>query len=82
MPHLSAGKPELKSVEVIVADVAEPESLAIMCKQGVIVLNCVGPVSPQRLLSKAQEGGIYTWVRSHLSRGTNVAVMALGKKLT
>ncbi|XP_056621010.1 saccharopine dehydrogenase-like oxidoreductase isoform X2 [Triplophysa dalaica] len=37
------GKPELKSVEVIVADVAEPESLAIMCKQGVIVLNCVGP---------------------------------------
>ncbi|KAK9956665.1 hypothetical protein ABG768_014384 [Culter alburnus] len=36
-------KPELKCVEVIVADVAEPESLAIMCKQGVIVLNCVGP---------------------------------------
>uniref|UniRef100_A0A673HY69 Saccharopine dehydrogenase-like oxidoreductase n=1 Tax=Sinocyclocheilus rhinocerous TaxID=307959 RepID=A0A673HY69_9TELE len=41
--HLSAGKPELKCVEVIVADVAEPESLAIMCKQGIIVLNCVGP---------------------------------------
>ncbi|KAF4099677.1 saccharopine dehydrogenase b [Onychostoma macrolepis] len=36
-------KPELKCVEVIVADVAEPESLAIMCKQGIIVLNCVGP---------------------------------------
>lgn len=36
-------KPELKSVEVIVADVAEAESLAIMCKQAVIVLNCVGP---------------------------------------
>ncbi|XP_030627526.1 saccharopine dehydrogenase b isoform X2 [Chanos chanos] len=36
-------KPQLKSVEIIVADVAEPESLAIMCKQGVIVLNCVGP---------------------------------------
>ncbi|KAK7150937.1 hypothetical protein R3I93_012012 [Phoxinus phoxinus] len=36
-------KPELKCVEVIVADVAEPESLAIMCKQGFIVLNCVGP---------------------------------------
>ncbi|XP_017573928.2 saccharopine dehydrogenase b isoform X1 [Pygocentrus nattereri] len=36
-------KPELRSVEVIVADVAQPESLAIMCKQGVVVLNCVGP---------------------------------------
>ncbi|XP_030631771.1 saccharopine dehydrogenase-like oxidoreductase [Chanos chanos] len=38
------GKPELKSeVDIIVADVGEPESLATMCKQGVIVLNCVGP---------------------------------------
>ncbi|KAI4877710.1 hypothetical protein NFI96_031905 [Prochilodus magdalenae] len=36
-------KPELRSVEVIVADVAQPESLAIMCKQGVVILNCVGP---------------------------------------
>ncbi|TRY99802.1 hypothetical protein DNTS_014875, partial [Danionella cerebrum] len=36
-------KPELKCVEVIVADVTETESLAIMCKQAVIVLNCVGP---------------------------------------
>uniref|UniRef100_A0A671PWE0 Saccharopine dehydrogenase-like oxidoreductase n=1 Tax=Sinocyclocheilus anshuiensis TaxID=1608454 RepID=A0A671PWE0_9TELE len=36
-------KPELKCVEVIVTDVTETESLAIMCKQGVIVLNCVGP---------------------------------------
>ncbi|KAG7461123.1 hypothetical protein MATL_G00206630 [Megalops atlanticus] len=37
-------KPELKSeVEIIVADVGEPDSLAAMCKQGVIVLNCVGP---------------------------------------
>ncbi|KAG9282646.1 saccharopine dehydrogenase-like oxidoreductase isoform X1 [Astyanax mexicanus] len=36
-------KPELKSVEIIVADVAHPESLEIMCKQGAIVLNCVGP---------------------------------------
>ncbi|XP_041952240.1 saccharopine dehydrogenase-like oxidoreductase isoform X2 [Alosa sapidissima] len=36
--------PELKcAVEVIVADVRQPESLAIMCKQAVIVLNCVGP---------------------------------------
>uniref|UniRef100_A0A672PUL1 Saccharopine dehydrogenase-like oxidoreductase n=1 Tax=Sinocyclocheilus grahami TaxID=75366 RepID=A0A672PUL1_SINGR len=36
-------KPELKCVEVIVTDAAETEPLAIMCKQGVIVLNCVGP---------------------------------------
>ncbi|XP_063080153.1 saccharopine dehydrogenase a, tandem duplicate 1 [Engraulis encrasicolus] len=38
------GKPELKSeVDIIVADVGAPDSLAAMCKQGVIVLNCVGP---------------------------------------
>ena len=43
-----AGKPELRSeVDIIVADVAEPDSLAAMCKQAVIVLNCVGPVSIQ-----------------------------------
>lgn len=40
------GKPNLKTqVDVIVADVGEPDSLAAMCKQAVIVLNCVGPVS-------------------------------------
>ncbi|XP_068616592.1 saccharopine dehydrogenase-like oxidoreductase [Brachionichthys hirsutus] len=38
------GKPELRSeVDVIVADVGEPDSLAAMCKQAVIILNCVGP---------------------------------------
>ncbi|XP_060923763.1 saccharopine dehydrogenase-like oxidoreductase [Limanda limanda] len=37
-------KPELRSeVDIIVADVGEPDSLAAMCKQAVIVLNCVGP---------------------------------------
>uniref|UniRef100_A0A3B4T7J2 Saccharopine dehydrogenase-like oxidoreductase n=1 Tax=Seriola dumerili TaxID=41447 RepID=A0A3B4T7J2_SERDU len=37
-------KPELrKEVDIIVADVGEPDSLAAMCKQAVIVLNCVGP---------------------------------------
>lgn len=41
-----AGKPELRSeVDIIVADVGEPDTLAAMCKQAVIVLNCVGPVS-------------------------------------
>ncbi|KAI7804275.1 saccharopine dehydrogenase a, tandem duplicate 1 [Triplophysa rosa] len=38
------GRPELQSeVAVVVADVGEPDSLAAMCKQAVIVLNCVGP---------------------------------------
>lgn len=41
-----AGKPELSSeVDIIVADVAEPDSLTSLCKQAVIILNCVGPVS-------------------------------------
>ncbi len=45
---MHAGKPELRSeVDIIVADVGEPDSLAAMCKQAVIVLNCVGPVSRQ-----------------------------------
>ena len=39
------GKPELRTVDIIVSDVKEPDSLAAMCKQAVIVLNCVGPVS-------------------------------------
>lgn len=38
------GKPELQSeVDIILADVGDPDSLATMCKQGVVVLNCVGP---------------------------------------
>ncbi|MCJ8737255.1 hypothetical protein PDJAM_G00022030 [Pangasius djambal] len=38
------GKPELQSeVEIIVADVSEPDSLAAMCKLGHVILNCVGP---------------------------------------
>ncbi|XP_037103608.1 saccharopine dehydrogenase-like oxidoreductase isoform X2 [Syngnathus acus] len=37
-------KPELRTqVDIIVADVDEPDSLTAMCKQAVIVLNCVGP---------------------------------------
>ncbi|KAM3625401.1 uncharacterized protein V6R79_011470 [Siganus canaliculatus] len=37
-------KPELRTeVDIIVADVGEPDSLAALCKQAVIVLNCVGP---------------------------------------
>ncbi|MGH0152997.1 UNVERIFIED_CONTAM: hypothetical protein FKN15_023443 [Acipenser sinensis] len=38
------GKPELKSeVDIIIADVEDPDSLASMSKQAAIVLNCVGP---------------------------------------
>lgn len=41
-----SGKPELRTeVDILVADVAEADSLAAMCRQAVIVLNCVGPVS-------------------------------------
>ncbi|XP_029352229.1 saccharopine dehydrogenase-like oxidoreductase isoform X1 [Echeneis naucrates] len=36
--------PELRTdTEIIVADVSDEESLAIMCQQGVVILNCVGP---------------------------------------
>ncbi|XP_069014772.1 saccharopine dehydrogenase b isoform X1 [Embiotoca jacksoni] len=36
--------PELRTdIEIIVADVSIEESLAIMCQQGVLILNCVGP---------------------------------------
>lgn len=38
------GKPELRTeVDIIVADVGEPDSLAAMSKLAVVVLNCVGP---------------------------------------
>ncbi|KAM7368233.1 hypothetical protein PAMP_014473 [Pampus punctatissimus] len=36
--------PELRTdIEIIVADVSIEESLAIMCQQGQVILNCVGP---------------------------------------
>uniref|UniRef100_A0A672HI83 Saccharopine dehydrogenase-like oxidoreductase n=1 Tax=Salarias fasciatus TaxID=181472 RepID=A0A672HI83_SALFA len=36
--------PELRTdIEIIVADVSVEESLAVMCQQGVVILNCVGP---------------------------------------
>uniref|UniRef100_UPI00398E51B1 saccharopine dehydrogenase a, tandem duplicate 1 n=1 Tax=Pristiophorus japonicus TaxID=55135 RepID=UPI00398E51B1 len=37
------GIPELKSKESIICDVNDPLSLAEMCKQGSVILNCVGP---------------------------------------
>ncbi|XP_064197175.1 saccharopine dehydrogenase-like oxidoreductase isoform X3 [Anguilla rostrata] len=42
--NLVSAKPELMSeVGIILADVGDLASLATMCKQGVVVLNCVGP---------------------------------------
>ncbi|KAM3861168.1 saccharopine dehydrogenase-like oxidoreductase [Diretmus argenteus] len=36
--------PELTTdVDIVVADVAAEESLSIMCNQGLVILNCVGP---------------------------------------
>ncbi|XP_034435789.1 saccharopine dehydrogenase b [Hippoglossus hippoglossus] len=36
--------PEVRTdTEIIVADVSDEESMAAMCQQGVVVLNCVGP---------------------------------------
>ncbi|XP_067097777.1 LOW QUALITY PROTEIN: saccharopine dehydrogenase b [Osmerus mordax] len=56
-------QPDLRTdVEIIVADVTEAESLAIMCKQAVVVLNCVGPFLERMQLdyhSKAVEAGLY-----------------------
>lgn len=41
--------PDLRTdVEIIVADVAAEESLAVMCQRGLVILNCVGPVSVQQ----------------------------------
>uniref|UniRef100_H3BC87 Saccharopine dehydrogenase-like oxidoreductase n=1 Tax=Latimeria chalumnae TaxID=7897 RepID=H3BC87_LATCH len=38
------GNPELKSkVDVLICDVQDPSSLAAMCKEATVVLNCVGP---------------------------------------
>lgn len=61
-----AGKPELRSeVDIIVADVGEPDSLAGMCKQAVIVLNCVGPVS-RRLHRNVWPNSLYVSPASSL----------------
>lgn len=46
---LLSAMPDLRTdVEIIVADVAVEESLAIMCQRGLVILNCVGPVSVQQ----------------------------------
>lgn len=50
--YVFSAMPELRTeIEIIVADVSTEESLAIMCQQGVVILNCVGPVSFVFLLS-------------------------------
>ncbi|XP_069786968.1 saccharopine dehydrogenase-like oxidoreductase [Narcine bancroftii] len=37
------GTPEVKSKECIICDINDPSSLASMCQQGMVILNCVGP---------------------------------------
>lgn len=62
--YVYTGKPELRSeVDIIVADVGEPDSLAAMCKQAVIVLNCVGPVS-RRLHRNVWPNSLYASLAS------------------
>lgn len=36
---------ELEETPIIIADVSSLDSLAEMCKQAKVILNCVGPVS-------------------------------------
>lgn len=46
LSSLLSAMPELRTdTEILVADVSIQESLAIMCQQGLVILNCVGPVS-------------------------------------
>lgn len=53
LSSLFSAMPELRTdIEMIVADVSIDESLAVMCQQGVVVLNCVGPVSVSSTLWK------------------------------
>ncbi|XP_059841566.1 saccharopine dehydrogenase a, tandem duplicate 1 [Hypanus sabinus] len=37
------GTPEVKSTECIICDINDSSSLAAMCQQGSVILNCVGP---------------------------------------
>lgn len=57
--------PELRTdIEIIVADVSVEASLAAMCQQGTVILNCVGPVSTlsilcQRLIKSKRRGDLH-----------------------
>ncbi|XP_077139290.1 saccharopine dehydrogenase-like oxidoreductase isoform X3 [Ranitomeya variabilis] len=37
------GKPQLKSIDILISDVSDEASLAEMCKKASVVLDCVGP---------------------------------------
>ncbi|KAM4042485.1 saccharopine dehydrogenase-like oxidoreductase [Anomaloglossus baeobatrachus] len=37
------GKPQLKSIDIILSDISDAASLADMCKKASVVLDCVGP---------------------------------------
>ena len=40
---------DLEETAILIADVSSDASLAEMCKQAKVVLNCVGPVSASRI---------------------------------
>jgi len=42
---LSIKGKQLEETAILIADVSNAESMAEMCKQAKVVLNCVGPVS-------------------------------------
>ncbi|KAG9461027.1 hypothetical protein GDO78_018392, partial [Eleutherodactylus coqui] len=37
------GKPHLKSIDIVICDINDDDSLADMCKKASVVLDCVGP---------------------------------------
>ncbi|XP_040277452.1 saccharopine dehydrogenase-like oxidoreductase [Bufo bufo] len=37
------GKPQLKSIDIIISDISDVPSLDVMCKKASVVLDCVGP---------------------------------------
>lgn len=53
----SSAMPELRTdIQIIIADVSNEESLALMCQQGVVILNCVGPVSTLTTMFQRSRG--------------------------
>ncbi|XP_073401229.1 saccharopine dehydrogenase-like oxidoreductase isoform X3 [Dendrobates tinctorius] len=56
------GKPQLKSIDILISDVADEASLAEMCKKTSVVLDCVGPFLESMQMkynSQAADSGVY-----------------------
>ncbi|KAM9554231.1 saccharopine dehydrogenase-like oxidoreductase [Salvelinus alpinus] len=61
---LEGGLNQASKIEIITAGVSEADSWAIMCQQGLVVLNCVGPVIMSVVVVETwEEGGV--WLASH-----------------